>query len=140
MRGKGVRATGQGLRRVFQAISREPCFSEDVAFDIDGDGLRVSFWRLGRVAVIQVIRPEADQSHMRPPRVVPTFKFGTQGREMVKPLDERHASEPLVLQSLDNAFGDSDGSVLAYGAETRFDVPLVQEFGKGIANEDRGLV
>ena len=36
-----------GLRGVLEAIGGEPCLGEHVAFDIAGDGLRLSFWRLG---------------------------------------------------------------------------------------------
>jgi len=44
------------------------------------------------------------------------------------------------LERLDDSLRHGDGPVFAHGTETRFDVPLFQEFGKGSANEDRGLV
>jgi len=112
-----------GLRRVLQAVGREPCLGKDMTLDIVGHGLRVSFRLLGLAVVIQVIRPEALKCHVWAPGVVPAFEFGAQKRQMVKSLDKRHASQPLVFESLDDSLGYGDGSVLAYGSEPRFDVP-----------------
>jgi hypothetical protein len=111
-RGDSVRATQQKLRRVLQAIGGEPCLGENLTFDIAGDGFRVSFWRLGRAAAIQVIWPETLQRHRRPPGVVPALELGAQERQVVEALDKRHASQPLVLKGLDDPLGDGDGSVL----------------------------
>ena len=85
----------QGLRRILQAIGSEPRFGEHMAFDIGGNGLRLAVWCLGLVAIVQVIRPETLQRHVRPPGVVPVFELGTQGREVVESLDNRHGSEPV---------------------------------------------
>ena len=59
-------------------------------------------------------------SHVWAPSVVPAFEFGAQKRQMVKSLDKRHASQPLVFESLDDSLGYGDGAVLAYGSEPRF--------------------
>ncbi len=59
---------------------------------------------------------------------------------MVESFDERNASQSLVLEGLDNPFRYGDGAVFAHGAEARLDVPLFQEFGKDIADEDTGLI
>jgi len=132
--------TQDGLSGVLEAIGREPCFAEDTTFDIAGHGFRVSFRLLGLAVVVEVIRPETLQSHVRPPSVVPTFEFGAQERQVVKTFDERHASEPLVFEGFDDPLSYSNGSVLSYGSETRFDVPLPQQFGKDIPDKDTGPV
>ena len=41
--------------------------------------------------------------HVRPPSVVPALEFGAQERQVVIPLDERHAAEALVIERLDDA-------------------------------------
>jgi len=79
--------TRDSLRGVLEAIGGEPCFSEDVTFDIVGNSLGVAFWPLGLAIVVEVIRPETLDSHMRSPRVVPAFEVGAQERQVVKTLD-----------------------------------------------------
>ena len=128
------------LRGVLEAIGGAPCFREYMTFDIAGDGLGISFWRLGLAAVTEVIWPVTLQSHVRPPGVVPAFEFGAQEHQAVKSLDDRHASQPLVFERLDNPFRYGNGPVYSYGSEARFDAPLFQQFGKGISDEDLGLV
>jgi hypothetical protein len=49
---------------------------------------------------------------------------------MVETFDQRHASQPFVLEGLDNAFGHRNGPVFPYGSPARFDIPLFQEFSK----------
>ena len=125
------------LRRVLEAVGGEPCLRKQMAFDIAGHRFRFSVWRLGPATVIQVVRPESLQRHMRAPSVVPTFEFGAHKRRMVKSLDERDASEPFVFKRLDDPFGDSNGPTLAHGAEAGFDVPLIQQLGKSTSGKDR---
>jgi hypothetical protein len=73
------------------------------------------FRRLGLVIVVEVIRSQAPESHVRAPHTVPILELGTQGREVVKAFDERDAAEPFILERLDDPLGDSDGPVFAYG-------------------------
>jgi hypothetical protein len=82
------------LRRVFEAIGGETCFGEDVAFDVAGNDLRISFGRLGLAAVVEVIRPKALDAHMGPPSVVPAFEFGAQAQRvwMFRPMKETLAA------------------------------------------------
>jgi len=65
-----ARVTQQKLRGVLEAMGGEPCFGEDVTFDIAWDGLGISLWRLRFAAVIQVIWPETLQRLMWPRSVV----------------------------------------------------------------------
>lgn len=132
--------TRQRLRSVLDAVGGEPCFGEDVTFDIAGNGFRMSFWDRRLTVVIEVIGPKTLQSHMWPPSVVQAFELGAQKRQVVKPFDDRHMPEPLILEGLDDPRGYGDGSVLSYGSEARFDVPLSQQLGKGIPDKDTGLV
>jgi hypothetical protein len=111
-----------------------------MTLDIAGHGFRIPFWHVGLAVVMPVVRPETVQRHMWPPSVVPARKFGGQERQVIKSLDERDMFEPLVLEGLDNAFWDSNGPVFPYGSKAEFDVPLSQQFGKGIPDKDLGLV
>jgi len=77
---------------------------------------------------------------MRSPTVVPALEFGAQERQVVKPLDDRDASQPLVLEGLDDPLGYADGAVLSYGSETGFDTPLSEQLGKGVSDKDTGLI
>jgi hypothetical protein len=128
------------LRGVLEAVGGEPRFGEDMTLDIAGHGFRIPFWHVGLAVVMPVVRPETVQRHMWPPSVVPARKFGGQERQVIKSLDERDMFEPLVLEGLDNAFWDSNGPVFPYGSKAEFDVPLSQQFGKGIPDKDLGLV
>ena len=130
--------TQDGLRGVLEAIGCEPCFREYVTLDIAGNGLCVSLWLVGLAAVVEVVRPETLQLHMRPPGVVPVFEFGTQGREVVESLDNRHASQPLVLEGSDDAFGDRDLPVFVHGADAGFDVPFAHQRPERISDKDLG--
>ena len=136
----GCEPRGRSYAAFFQAIGGDPCFDEHVAFDMGGNGLRIARWCLGLTFVVEVIRPEALQRHMRSPGVVPALEFCAEGDEVVKPLDERHASQPFVLERLDNALRYGDGSALSHGSETRFDVPLTQQRREDIADKDFGLI
>ena len=135
-----VEVTQDRLRGVPEAVGGEPCFPENVTFDIGGHSFRISAWLLGLAVVIEVIGPKTLQSHMWPPSVVQAFELGAQKRQVVKPFDDRHMPEPLILEGLDDPRGYGDGSVLSYGSEARFDVPLSQQLGKGIPDKDTGLV
>ena len=64
----------------------------------------------------------------------------TQGREVVKALDEGNASQPLVLERLNDPLGDGNRAVFAYGSEARFDVPVAQRRREGISDKDLGLI
>jgi hypothetical protein len=97
-----------------------------MTFDIAWYSLRIAFWLLGLAVVIHVIRPGTLQSHMRPPGVVPAFKFRAEERQVVKTPDEGNALQPLILESLDDAFCDSDSPVFPYGSQAGFDIPLFQ--------------
>ena len=88
-----------------------------MTFDVVRYGLRPSVCFLRPTVVIQVIRPRIIESHMRPPSVVTALEFGAQGRLMIIPFDDRHASEPLVLERLDGPFSYSNGPALSHGSE-----------------------
>lgn len=133
-------AVQQKLRGVPEAIGGEPCFQEDVTFDIGGHGFRIPLWLLGLAVVIQIIRPKALQRHVWPPSVVPAFELGAEERQVVKTFDERDVFQPLILEGLDDAFCHSNRPVLPYGSEAGFDVPLSQQLGKDIPYEYTGLV
>jgi hypothetical protein len=136
-----VRDTEQELLRGgLETIGGEPCFDEQMAFDMGGDGLRVSLGLFGPASVVDVIRPQTLQHHVGPPGVVPAFELAAQKRQVVKALDDRHAAQPLVLERLDDTFGGRDRSVFAHGSKTWFDVPLSQQLGKGVSGEDTGLI
>ena len=135
-----AKATQEELRGRLEAIGGETCFLEYGTFDIGWHGFRISSWLLGLSVVVEVIRPEILQRHVWPPSVVPVLEFGAQKRQVVKPLDERNALEPLALEGLDNAFCDSNGSVFSYGSEAGFDIPLSQQLGKSIPYRNTGLV
>ncbi len=68
------------------------------------------------------------------------FEFHAQGCEVIESSDEWHTPQPFILERLDDAFSHGDGSMLANGSEARFDVPLLQEFGKDTSGKDTGLV
>ena len=84
-----VKVAQQKLRRVLEAVSCNSRFLEYVTFDIAGHGLCISAWLFRLTAVVEVIRPETCESHVRPPSVVPAFEFRTQGCEMVESVDQR---------------------------------------------------
>ena len=111
------------LRRALEAIPGNPCFLEYVAFDVCGNGFRISARLLGLAAVIRIIGPQTIQRHMRAPAVVPGFEFRAQKRQVVEALDERNTLEPLVLERLDDAFGDSNGPVFSYGSQSWLHAP-----------------
>ena len=129
-----------GSRRGLQAIGGNPRFGEDMTFDIGGQGFRIARWCLGLAAVIQVIRSQALQRHVRSPGVVPVFEFDAQGHQMIRPLDERDAFEPFVFRRLDDPPGDRNGPALSDRAEAGFDVPLIQQLGKSTSGKDMRLV
>ena len=106
-----VGVTQDRLRGVPEAVGGEPCFPEDVTFDIAGHGFRISAWLLGLAVVIEGIGPKTLQRHMGPPGVVPAFELGAQERPVVESLDQRDVFEPLVLERLDDPLGYGDGSV-----------------------------
>ena len=89
-----------------------------MTFDIGGDGLRFAVWRLGLAFVIEVVGPQTLESHMRAPGVVPVLEFAAQRRQVVKALDEGDASEPFVLERLDDAFCHSNGLALSHSPNT----------------------
>ena len=137
---ESANASERQLRCVLQAVGGDSCLGERAALDIAGNSFRIPLWRLRFVAVIQVIRSETSESHVRAPGVVPAFEFGAQGREVVKPLDDRYTAEPLVFEGLDHPLGDSDRAVFPYSTEARFDVPLFQQCRESISDKDTGLV
>lgn len=47
---------------------------------------------------------------------VAALELRAQGREVIAAFDDRHASQPLVLEGLDDTFRDGEGSVLSHGA------------------------
>ncbi len=95
-----AKVTQGRLCRVLEAIGGEPCFQEDVAFDIAGHGFRISFWLPRLAGVVQVIRPQARQGHMCPPSVVPASESGVQDRLVVKSFDNQDVFELPVLECL----------------------------------------
>lgn len=129
-----------GLRGGLEAVGRGACFDKDVTFDTVGHGFRLSFGRLGLAVVIEVIRSQTVESHMRPPSVIPAFEFGTEEGQVVKPLDKRNAPEPLVLECLDDPLCYGDRSVFAHSSQTRLDVPLSEQLGEDVSDKDLGLV
>jgi hypothetical protein len=46
---------------------------------------------------------------------------------MVKSFEDRHAPKPLVVERLEDAFGDGDRPVFAHGAEAGLAIPLAQQ-------------
>jgi hypothetical protein len=80
-----------------------------VALDVARNGLRVSFGLLGLTIVVGVIPSQTLQSHMRPPGIVRVFEFHTQGCEVIESLCDRHVSQPLILERLDDTFCNRDG-------------------------------
>jgi len=114
------------LRRVLEAIGREPCFLEYVTFDIAGHCFRIALRLLGLAVVIQVIRPETLQHPMRPPTVIPALEFSAEEGQVVKSLDDRDSFQPFVFQGFDDSFRHCDGPVFSYGSKAGFDIPLFQ--------------
>jgi hypothetical protein len=82
-----AKVTQQKLRRVLEAVGCEPCFGENVTFDVGGHGFGIAFRFVGFSAAIQIVRPKAFQSHVWPPGIVPAFEFRAQERQRVKPFD-----------------------------------------------------
>ena len=138
--GESTRASEQGLCGVLETVGGDSCLGENAALDIAGNSFRIWLWRLGFAVVVQVIWPETLQRHVRSPDVVPAFEFGAQGHQMIEALDDRHASQPFILERLDDSFCNGDGPVLPYGTDAKLDVPLFQELRKDVADKDAGLV
>lgn len=116
-----TQATQWQLCGGLQAIGSDPCLGEHVTLDVVRNGLRVSLRFLGLTVAVEVIRSKPLQRHMRPPAVVPALEFGARGREVIKPFDDRYATEQLVLERLDDPLGHSDRSLLSYSSQARFE-------------------
>ena len=109
--------TPHRLRRVLQAARGESRVVENATFDLAGYRFRFSVWRLGRATVVEVVRPEAIECHVRSRCVVQAFELSAQGGKVVKSLDDRHALQPLVLERLDDSLGGRNGVALLHGSE-----------------------
>ena len=112
----------ENLRDVLKPIASDPCFGEQMSFDVARDCFTVTSRFLRRSIVIDIIRTKAIQCHVWTPGVIPILEFTTQFDQMIKTFDDGYAFEPFIFQGLDRSFCDRNRSVFSYGAQTMFDV------------------
>ncbi len=59
---------------------------------------------------------------------------------MVKTTNERYATKPLVLESLDHPFSNGDRGMLSHGASSMLDITVDKECSESGSSEDTALV
>jgi len=65
---------------------------------------------------------------VRPPAVVPAFKFAAQVGQMINTLDDGYPLKPFVFEGLVDSFGNGNGAVFADGPQTMLYVMALQQF------------
>ena len=94
------------LRNGLQAIPSDPCFPEKMLIDVTRHCLWITFRFLWFFVVVNIVRSNTIQYHMRTPAVIPTFKFFTQHGQVIEPFNDRDSLEPFVFQSFDHSLCD----------------------------------